>query len=253
MRSSSKSAPHELLTSTNTKVIMSFKVIAVALTLVATHASSMGQNLEKNGLPCVAEICIGDGLAELAKVQWTPAQAAYKVNNKVQLTADHKLNDDDVRMLKVAFPNPGDAAPFLHDKLFDSTALPALARVTAACQTNELTGTFGTNGSTPTRVGISLMPSLSDPATQTWTVTTIVRDFPTAVSNEERAEMTRQLTRRYAIFGASSRTIPFKPGDGRFFPSGAAKFGFGLSLFRGADEGSRMLMHPACAGKAKPN
>jgi hypothetical protein len=243
------------LISTNEKVTMSFKVIALTLALVATHAGSMGQNLEKNELPCVAEICIGDGLAELAKVQWAPAQASYKVNNKALLTAEHKLSDDDMRMLKATYPNPGAAAPFLNDKLFDASALPALALVTAACQTNELTGSYGGDGSTPTRVGISLMPSLANPATQSWTVTTIVRDFPSAVSNEERAEMTRQLTRRYAKFGASARTVPFKAGDGRFFPSGAARFGFGLSLFRGTDEGSRMMAHPACAGmvKAKPN
>lgn len=230
---------------------MSFKVIAVAITLCAAHAGSMGQDLEKNGLPCVAELCIGDGLAELAKVQWVPAQASYKVNNKVQLTADHKLNDDDLRMLKVAFPNAGDAAPFLHDKMFDASALPALGRVGAACQANELTGTYGASGDTPTRVGISLMPSLADPTRQAWTVTTIVRDFPSADSNEERAELTRQLARKYAKFGASARTVPYKPGEGRYFPSGAAKFGFGLSLFRSADEGALLMTNPACAATAK--
>ncbi|WP_426102636.1 hypothetical protein [Massilia sp. TSP1-1-2] len=211
----------------------------------------MGQALEKNGLPCVAELCVGDGIAELSKIQWTPAQGSYKVNNKVQLTSDKKLTEDDLRVLSMTYPAAGDAAPFLHDRIFDASALPALGRVTAACQTNELTGFYNANGDTPTRVGISLTPNLTDPTRQAWTVTTITREFPSAVSNDERAAVTKLLTRRYGKFGAGSRTVPDRPGEGRFFPSGMTKFGFGLSLFRGNDEAARLMMHSACADKAK--
>lgn len=230
---------------------MSFKVIAVALTLCGVHAVSMGQSFEKNGLPCVAELCIGDGLTELAKIQWTPAQSAYKINNKVQRTSDKKLNDDDMRMLKSTYPVAGEAAPFLHERAFDASALPALSRVAAACQTNELIGTYGAGGETPTRVGISLTPSLADPSKQIWTVTTITREFPSAESNEDRATITKLLSRRYGQFGAGTRTVEDKPGAGRFFPSGMAKFGFGLSLNRGSDEAERMMTHPSCSGGDK--
>ena len=230
---------------------MSFKVIAVALTLIGAHASSIGQALEKNGLPCVAELCIGDGIAELSKIQWAPAQSSYKVNNKVQLTGEKKLSDDDMRVLKSTYPAAGEAAPFLHDRMFDATALPVLARVVAACQSNELTGYYGTSGDTPTRVGISLTPSASDPSRQAWTVTTITREFPSAVSNEERAATTKLLTKRYGKFGAGTRTVPDRPGEGRFFPSGMSKFGFGLSLFRGPDESNRLMMHPSCSSGDK--
>ena len=229
---------------------MSFKVIAVALSLCATHASSMGQELEKNGLPCVAELCIGDGITELSKIHWNPAQGSYKVNNKVQLTLDKKISDDDQRALKATYPIAGDAAPFLQEHTFDNTALPLLSRVAAACQTNELIGTYGSGGESPTRVGISLTPSITDPSRQTWTVTTIVREFPSAVTNEDRAEINKLLTQRYSKFGAGTRTVADKPGEGRFFPSGMTKFGFGLSLNRGNDEAARMMMHPACSGGA---
>ncbi len=230
---------------------MSFKVIAVALTLVGAHASSMGQTLEKNGLPCVAELCIGDGITELSKIQWTPATGSYKVNNKVQLTSEKKLTDDDLRILKSTYPVAGEAAPFLHDRIFDATALPALSRVVAACQSNELTGIYGANGDTPTRVGISLTPSLGDPTRQSWTVTTITREFPTAVTNEDRAAITKLLTQRYGKFGAGNRTVPDRPGEGRFFPSGMAKFGFGLSLSRAQDESTRLMTHPSCSSGEK--
>lgn len=230
---------------------MSFKVIAVSLTLIGAHASSMGQPLEKNGLPCVAELCIGDGLTELSKIQWTPVHSSYKVNNKVQLISEKKLSDDDLRALKTTYPVAGEAAPFLHERMFDASALPALARVVSACQANELTGTYGGSGGTPTRVGISLTPSLGDPSRQAWTVTTITREFPSAASNDERAAITKFLSKSYGKFGAGNRTVPDRPGEGRFFPSGMAKFGFGLSLFRGSDEPSRLLMHPSCNGGDK--
>lgn len=230
---------------------MSFKVIAVALALCGVHAVSMGQSLEKNGLPCVAELCIGDGLTELAKIQWAPARSSYKVNNKVQLTLDKKLNDDDMRMLKSTYPVAGDAAPFLHDRIFDASALPILSRVAVACQANELTGTYNAGGETPTRVGISLTPSLAEPGKHIWTVTTITREFPSADTNEERAAITKLLTRRYGQFGAGTRTVEDKPGAGRFFPSGMAKFGFGLSLNRGSDEAARMMTHPSCGAGDK--
>ncbi|MEJ7805034.1 MAG: hypothetical protein WKG03_03815 [Telluria sp.] len=230
---------------------MSFKVIAVALTLIGAHAGSMGQTLEKNGLPCVAELCIGDGIAELSKIQWVPAHSSYKVNNKTQLISDKKLSDDDLRVLKSTYPMAGDAAPFLHERTFDASALPMLARVATACQSNELTGTYGANGDTPTRVGISLTPSLADPARQAWTVTTITREFPSAVTNEDRAAISKLLTRSYGKFGAGTRTVPDRPGEGRFFPSGMAKFGFGLSLFRGTDESTKLMTHPACSNGDK--
>ncbi len=190
---------------------MSFKVIAVALTLIGTHASGMGQTLEKNGLPCVAELCIGDGITELSKIQWTPSHTSYKVNNKVQLTSEKKLTDDDLRVLKSTYPVAGEAAPFLHERIFDASALPVLARDAREVAPHALT----------------------------------------AVTNDERAAISKLLTRSYGKFGAGNRTVPDRPGEGRFFPSGMAKFGFGLSLFRGADESVRLMTHPACSNGDK--
>jgi hypothetical protein len=228
---------------------MPFKVLAFALPLLAFQLPCQAQPLEKKGLPCVAEICLGDGIAELSKIQWTPAQNSYKVNNKVQLTGGRKLTDDDLRVLKATYPNAGEAAPFLHDKQFDATALATLARVSTACDTNELFGTFGATSDTPTRVGISLKPVAGDPGKQEWIVTTIVREFPSAVTNDDKGVITKMLNKRYAKFGAGNQNIPeAKPGEGRFFPGGLSRFGFGLSMHRASDEASKMKMHPACGG-----
>jgi hypothetical protein len=230
---------------------MQFKAIVLALPLLALQPDCFAQSLEKNGLPCVTEICLGDGLAELAKIQWTPAQTSFKINNKVQATADRKLSDDDIRVLKATYPALGDAAPFVYEKQFDAAALPVLGKVTAACDVNELFGNFGTS-SAPTKVGISLMPTAGDPNKQAWTVTSIVREFPSASTIEQKSDLTLLLKRRYGKFGAGSRELPpAKPGEGRFFLGGMANFGFGLSMVRAPEEGERMKANAACTAGDK--
>jgi len=232
-------------------VTMHLKALALALPLLAFQPTSYAQVVEKNGLPCVQELCIGDGPAELAKIDWAPATTSFKVNNKVQTTAERKLSDDDVRALKAVFPDVGDSAPYLYEKQFDGAALKSLAKVSTACDVNELFGNYGTGTGAPTKVGISLVPSLTEAGKQAWTVTSIVRDFPSAGSNEERAGINKMLTARYGKFGAGSRELPpAKPGEGRFFLGSMANFGFGLSMIRAADEARRLKTNPMCAAKA---
>ncbi|UUZ47880.1 hypothetical protein LP420_33130 [Massilia sp. B-10] len=74
--------------------------------------------------------------------------------------------------------------------------------MSTACDSNEIFGTFGGTSDTPTRVGISLTPNLYEPGKQEWTVTTIVRDFPSAVSNDDRSVITKLLNARYGKYGA---------------------------------------------------
>lgn len=227
---------------------MHFKAIALALPLFAAHSATLAQELEKNGLPCVAEICLGDGIKELSKIQWAPATNPIKLGNKSQLTSAHALTDDDLRALRAIFPGVTEAAPYLHERQFDAAALPKLTSIAAACQPNELIGTFGANGSTPTRVGISLMPLASDPSKHAWTVTSIEREFPGIVTNEARAQINKELNRMYRKFGAFNSNVGTgQPGEGRFVPSGMTRFGFGLSMMRAQDESVRMATHPACA------
>ncbi|MFL6657856.1 MAG: hypothetical protein ACJ8GW_07295 [Massilia sp.] len=226
-------------------------VLSLSVSLLALPAAGFAQVMEKNGLPCVQEVCIGDGLAELSKLDWSPAQTTFKINNKLQATGERKLSEDDLRSVKAVFPNFGDAAPYLYEKQFDATALKALPHVTAACDSNEIFGMFGMGTGAPTKVGISLTPSASDPSKQAWTVTSIVREFPSANSNDERASITLQLRRRYGKFGAGSRELPAaKPGEGRFFLGGMLNFGFGLSMVRANDEANRLKANPVCSAKA---
>ena len=232
---------------------MQFKALALALPLLAMPLASHAEPLEKNGLPCLLELCLGDGLPELSKIQWTPAVTAFKINNKIQHTSERKLSEDDLKVLKAIYPNAGEAAPFLYEKKFDTKALAALAQVAAACDVNELFGAFGTDTGAPTKVGISLMPSKTDRKGQAWVVTSIIREFPSATSIEQKASVTSLLKRRYGKYGAGSAELPpAKPGEGRFFLGGMSNFGFGLSLVRAPDEATRLKAHASCAAdKAK--
>lgn len=231
---------------------MPLKAIVLALSLLAVVPGAMAQNgIEKNGLPCIPEICLGDSLPELSKILWAPAQTSFKINNKAQATSERKLSDDDLKALKGLFPMAAEAAPFLYEKQFDASALQALSRVTAACDVNELFGTFGSSA-VPTKVGISLMPSASDPGRQAWTVTSIVREFPDVNTIEQKASVTLMLKQRYGRFGAGTRELPStKPGDGRFFLGGMSNFGFGLSMVRAPDEDKRLKQHTMCSAASK--
>lgn len=246
------------MTFTRPKATSSLRCAAaiLALPLVAwlpaAHADDAAK-LVKNGVPCVAELCLGDGLAELAKIQWDRAKNPFSKAQTVPYSATRKLSAGETRRVSEIYR--GDTAPagaYLYDKMFDSESLGALARVKVACEQNELIGTYTTKGGNPTRVGIILTPDLADAGKQQWTVVSINRTFPAAVTNEQRAEVEQQLVERYHAFGAKNPNIRnAKAGEGRFFFTGSP-FGFHLTLSRGySAEVNRMKQHPECGGAKK--
>ncbi len=232
---------------------MSLKFVILAFPLLTAQQVCLAEEFEKNGLPCVAEICLGDGIAELSKIQWDRAKNPFSSRQKPLYTATRKVSESETKILQSRFRGDlAQAAPFLYDGLFDSIALPSISRVTAACERNELTGTYTTQNGNPTRVGISMTPNQADTSKQQWTVVSIVRTFPAAVSNEQKAQVEAQLAERYHTFGANNMNIKnAKPGEGRFSPNFGSSFGFHLLLFRGIEEGNRMKLHPACGGTTK--
>lgn len=232
---------------------MSLKAVIFALPLLSAQQICLAQDLVKKGLPCVAEICLGDGIAELSKVQWDRAKNPFSNPQKPLYTSTHKISEGEMNILQSRFR--GDlvqAAPYLYKNLFDSVALSSMARVAAACEWNELIGTYTTQSGNPTRVGISMTASQADTSKQQWTVMSIVRTFPAAVSNEQKAQVEAQLTERYHAFGANNWNIQNpKQGEGRFSFNRGSSFGFTMTLFGGIEEMNRMKLHPACGGTTK--
>lgn len=240
---------------TPAKTILEHGAAALAL-LLAAQPFAQAQDaapLEKNGVPCVAELCLGDGLAELSKIQWDRAKNPFSKEQKVPYSVTRKMSPYDTdRLNRIYRGDTKPAGAYLADALFDSESLPALKSVNVACERNELFGTFTTKSGLPTRVGIILTPDLADPGQHRWTVINITRTIPGAVSNEQKAEVEQQLSARYHVYDIKNLKLKNpKAGEGRFYAT-SSPFGFYLTQWRGGmAEGNRMKQHPACGGATK--
>ena len=210
----------------------------------AEAKTETGTNAEyaKNGMPCVAEICLGDGIAELKKVKWDKAQK--QAVNKYLL---EYVNKNFRGNLKSSMPylrkgfdgNTG---------VFDNQALTNLSEVTADCATQSytlLSGYFTSRGGNLTNVIIRLLPA-QDNTTQKWTVITIDRTYKTQ-SEKQNAEVVAQLKDRYSTF--PSITSPVKEGAGQVYVN--ANQLMMTTFLPTATERARL--HPACGGAEKVN
>lgn len=198
----------------------------------------------KNGMPCVAEICLGDGIAELRKVKW----------DKVNKAPPAYVKLDFAELEKNFRGNLTSSAPYLISTelsgsrvYFDNQALPNLEKVVANCgfKTPSFSGTFTTQSGNPTTVGIALIPS-SDNSEQKWMVVGISRHFPNAISSQQHQEINDQLNARYGAFNYSR--VPQEFGQPQFVGNG----GLGLSLYLlYPDITERLRLHPLCGGSSK--
>lgn len=236
---------------------MLLRAVLIAIPVIAIPSACIATEFEKSGLPCVAEVCLGDGLGELGKVQWNRAQNPdLPIGRAPHFTSTQKLRAEELKMVQSQFR--GDvvqAAPYLYENSFDGNALPALSRVVAVCSLNpflgpkgELIGAYTTQNGNPTRVAIALIPSQTDTSKQRWTVVRITRSFPSAISDEQQSEVREQLAERYKAFDIR-KTRNAKSGEGRFSMNPGSHFT--LHLFRGIDEANRRILHPACGGTVK--
>lgn len=227
----------------------------VALILISfVSSASFAESYEKNALPCTAELCIGDGLAELGKIKWDRAKAAISLPGKPDYVGSRPLSPSEVSAVKRTYIGDVTAAsPYLAYEAFDGKALPALAGVTTACARTELQGAFTTDGGNPTIVKIALLSDKQDVTILRWTVTSISRDFPAVISNAQRLEVRKQLDKRYGRFDFSrgkQRGVDatYNIREGLFL---GLRYGFNLWLRSGPDESERYLQNPVCGGTQK--
>lgn len=220
--------------------------------LVLPH-TGYAQEFQKNGVPCVAEICLGDGIAEVSKIQWDRKRNPFSTVQSPSYTSVRKVSASETKDLNKGFR--GDLvqiAPFLIENTFDSMALQSINRVTVACVSNSLRGEFTTPSGNLTHVYISLVPDLLDSSIQKWKVMTIIREFPGAVSEEQKNKIGSELKLRYHAFGAENMDIRNpKGGEGRYYRSTTSNYGFELRLYNGGNEANRRTLHPSCGGSAK--
>ena len=157
---------------------------------------------EKNGSPCVAELCIGDGISELKNIQWKSVE-----EKKIK-------RDDTLANVKLGLRGkiPAEAIPFLEARKFDTTVLPLISEITAACTSNfgasndysSLRGEYVSNTGNRTEVGIQLLPKSAGSSEQQWTVSYIRRFVETPMNSQDVAAAEHQLAERYKKFVQSN-------------------------------------------------
>jgi hypothetical protein len=231
---------------------MSRKLFGLLVLLIP--AIALAQGYEKNGLPCISELCIGDGLPELGKIKWDRAKSDFSITGKPDYVGSHPLPATAVTLVKNVYR--GDltkAAPYLSYQAFDGSGLALLANVSAACATQELRGTFTSQNGNPTSVKIALLSDKHDVSIQRWTVTSISRNYPAAVSDAQKADIRKQLNERYDRFNVSHG---MQRGVEALYsihddPMLKAAYGLTLSFKIPVNELERERQNPACSGQRK--
>ena len=145
--------------------------------------------------PCVAELCLGEGVEQLSNVRWDRARIPRIVKDQGEHQEGVTLSDFPLKELGRLFE--GDiaaAAPYLAKGSFDSNALGPLSRVTASCVSEKLYGTYTAADGQPTRVGIALLPR---EGTQQWTVVEITKEILGSVSPAQKDMVRKELRNKY--------------------------------------------------------
>lgn len=222
---------------------------ALGLAAVAAFsaANATAQEVEKNGLPCVAEVCVGDGLDVLAGIDWQPALSPRGSPARPLHVRDRVLETADRSFLTRVFRGvPEDAARWLADRKFDQQGLRALAGVKAACAEHWVDGTFVSAGGNPTTVTIKRLPDGA--GGQRWTVVKISRQVAGAITTEQRREAEQALKARYAAFDMTRRPRPESSHRAWFQMTTATKWGFALTMATDPALSEQLRSQPACGG-----
>lgn len=180
--------------------------LASLLGLFLTAAgTSVAQVLERDGRPCVKEICLGDGLDELQKLNWEVAREFPKgFTSSGSPIANRKPDAGTLTTILQNFKGPAAtiraASSYLPADFrsghFDATTLPQLAQIQASCYPYSLEGRYTPQGGMPTTVSIRLIPS-ADGATQSWKVFEIARHFPTNLTQAQVDQVNAQVQASY--------------------------------------------------------
>jgi hypothetical protein len=151
----------------------------------------------KDDLPCVAELCLGDGLDELSDIPWE--LVSWRIASDPSTTAPGGLVDESILAdLEQRFA--GDltaAAPYLISLAFDADAIPRLSTVICATGYERLYGRYISRHGNPTQVAVALVQKSAEDPRQVWTVVEITREMIRAESAEDVAAVRRTLAARY--------------------------------------------------------
>lgn len=208
-----------------------------------------GQSYERDGLPCVVEVCLGDTIDRLANIPWQPALSPRSSPDRPMPAATRSVTPQEHANAQSRFPgSPGAATAYLVDARFDKAALAPLGRVKAACQHHRLQGSYSSAEGNLTHVGLQMVPEGDNLAEQRWRVSYIHRVIPSAVTTAQRDEAQQILKERYAAFDFMRRPQPEGAKRARFMIVSNSSWGYSLNLLGDGDVSLRLRQHPACGG-----
>lgn len=176
--------------------------ILLILAVVALTASC-SKSVE---MPCIKEICLGDGLEKLQGISWEPMpNMGYTYDASV--VAKWGYNQKAEKIIN-----------WLAAGRFDAQTLPLLGGITW-CGPNyapnsdldsSLKGKFKSESGHDTTVYIKLIPSANNPAEQNWKVVAIGRSYRYS-SNEQREQLENDLRKQYdAVLSMQDQEHPEK-------------------------------------------
>lgn len=221
--------------------------IIIALLVSSISTANADQNTyEKNGMPCMDEVCLGDSLEELSKVNFDTATMMGKGTPPV---SSYKPRQNEIDMLSSKYKgNIKPISTYLSRSQFDNKTIQGLAEITATCTLGaNLDGTFTSKGGNPTQVKISLLPT-SDTSKQAWIVTGIYRSYLSAKSEEQRKEVHTEMDARYNKY-TKGMTKSGKPVY--LYNTGYTSNPERVTLLlpSGLDIQNQLVLHPLCGGK----
>ena len=236
--------------------------LASLLGLFLTAAgTSVAEVLEKDGKPCVKEICLGDGLQELQKLNWEVAREFPKgFKSEGSTIANRKPDAGTLTEILQNFKGPAAtiraASAYLpadyRSGHFDATALPQMAQIQASCYPYSLVGRYTPQGGMPTTVSIGLFPS-ADGATQSWKVFQIERHFPTNLTQAQVDQVNAQVQASYGKWSSDrqgGRQEVWVQNAKVAFLTPNVSFGLSISAFGNLNYlKEKTMLHPLCGGR----
>ena len=204
------------------------------------------------------EICLGDGLPELQKLNWEVAREFPKgFKSEGSTIANRKPDAGTLAAILQNFKGPAAtiraASAYLpadyRSGHFDATTLPQLAQIQASCYPYSLEGRYSPQGGMPTTVSIGLFPS-ADGATQSWKVFQIERHFPTNLTQAQVDQVNAQVKASYGKWSGNQgpRQEVWVTNAKVAFLTPNVSFGLSISGF-GNYLKEKTMLHPLCGGR----
>ncbi len=214
-------------------------ILLLTISLISAPSFSAEQ-YEKNGYPCMSNICLGDDLQTLKKVKWEPVKNIKAFARKEDL---RKIN----KTYRGKEEDLAQATPYLK-KGFDNSGLDLMQKVKAACDINAVSGKFMTESGNKTHVVVMMM---GPPGKQRWQVSMIKREFEGVVTQAQQLEVKNELLKRYAKFDpANAAKAKVKPkGVLVMIPFG--KLSAQFNLIHGLSSIDELKSDPLCGGTKK--